>query len=214
MKVKLSLAASLLAATAMSFGYTTSTTNFVGITPDLLAVVDNTGTPIAPGNGSVAVGYFGSLTDAQIATADPAALLADFVQFGSAGTFGVAAAGPTPGLFSLETDASIPFPAGNAFTGQNIYTVVGENTVLNSSNFLAVWKSNTQFGVENDLGLGSANSNVFGAEGSLLSGNTFGAVNLGPLTTTGGIQLGAVPEPSSSLLFGLGGLALLLRRKR
>lgn len=221
MKLKLSIAASLLAATSMTFGYTTSTTNLTAFSPVILPVVDNTGTLIGAGTGSVGVGYFGTLSDAQIATSDYATLIADFVQFGTTDTFGTASAPGVDGIFTFSTDEAIPnnAGAGNNFTGQNIYTLMGEAGTLGGSSLLAVWKSDTLFGLEDLAGNGSAASNIAVGSGAPIIGNITAGSNLGPsaggLVTTNSLQLVvAIPEPSSALLLGLGGLGLLIRRKR
>lgn len=216
MKSTISTVAALLAAAAVSYGYTTSTGNLIVGSPSETPVVDNTGAPIPIGAGSVAVGYFNLLDDAAIgSTTDFGALLTDFVQFGQATATGFQNGFNAPGFFSHSTDAPIP-NGGNNFTGNNVYTVIGNGATLAGSSQLAVWKGNAVFTQENAVGLGSVNSNVTPGAGSLIFGTSGGAKNVGVGPTfSDSIQLSApIPEPSSALLFGLGGFALLLRRKR
>lgn len=217
MKVTLSTVAALFATAALSLGYTTSTGNLLVGNPTERPVVDNSGNPIALGSGSVAVGYFGSFSDAQITGAgDFTALLADFQQFGDATASGFQNGFNAPGFFSLAADSPLPQGGGSDFTGKNVYTVIGNASTLAASTHLAVWKGTAVIGEENGAGLGSVNSNVTPGSGSLLFGGDFGSINVGVGPTfTNGIQLSApIPEPSSMLLLGLGGLGFLARRKR
>ena len=217
MKIKLSTVVMLIATTAVSYGYTTATDNLLTADPSETPVLDNTGSVIALGAGSVAVGYFGSFTDGEVTGAsDFAALLADFQQFGTSSASGFQNLFNAAGFFSLSTDASIP-EGGNAFTGNNVYTVIGDAATLAGSSFLAVWKGSAVFTQENAVGLGSVSTSVTPGSGSLLLGSDGGAINVGVGPTfTNSIQLAAavVPEPSSMFLLGLVAIGFMARRKR
>ena len=221
MKFKLITAAALVSATGLSFGaFTATVTSYVNAVDPDLAVVDNSGALIGNGLGVVGVGYFASFNDAAISgTTDFSALTADFVTFAGTTTAFGTNADSYAGMVNLTANGTIPNGTIGAQTG-NMYVLFGNGATFGASTQLAVWKSNTLFGTENEVGLGAKTALLQTGQGSILLGLNGGALaganwggDLGPYTNS--IKLvQEVPEPTSSLLFGVAGLALLIRRKR
>jgi hypothetical protein len=104
--------------------------------------------------------------------------------------------GPTPSITSFGGDTIGGLANGDVFLGEGVY--IGTATTVSLSNvFLTV----------NDVSI----ADLFG------SNLDSGPIVIWRLVETGDsiqIRLAAVPEPSSTALLGLGGLALMLRRRR
>jgi hypothetical protein len=178
-----------------------------------LAVVDNSGAGIAM---SFAVGIFNPLTDFAGLSAND--LLTAFTQNGSekAGL-----TGNNAGIFNTSvSDAATSLDSSDSFTPNPIYVLIGNaGTIAGSTDFIVI-RSATLWPQEVEL-VGATvainiNDDVTGDPGRLLRGylapaNLLVAGSFEGITT--GVAFG-VPEPTSSLLFGLAGLTLLVRRKR
>jgi hypothetical protein len=177
------------------------------------AVTDNAGNLISDGSGVVMTGSFlsglpdfGSSTGQQVADA--------FTQFGGSGAVGFAGFG---GLYEMNATGGRIAP-GNPLVGANIFTLVGNGADLASSTQLIAFMHPTLFTVDSNLPVDTNPAATLGEVGGSYAwgGQAFPPVNVGPGgPDLPGVGMGAlVPEPSSSLLFGLAGLALIIRRKR
>jgi hypothetical protein len=182
-----------------------------------LALLDNAGNGLVADAGAfIAVYVF------------PGGAPADFAALQANGANGLLASiglvgGNTPtggALFTQLDFANAGPPNGpGALDGQNLFLVIGNNTDAATSDQLALIST----------GIATAGSDV--PIPNSLAYSLTGASNVligevGPTTidwtnangdaayNTAGLRLAAIPEPSSSLLFGLAGLALFIRRKR
>jgi hypothetical protein len=182
-----------------------------------LALLDNAGNGIVADSGAfVAVYVF------------PGGAPADFAALQANGNNGLLAsiglgAGNVfaPGAFFTQVGFANPGPAGGAgaLDGQNLFLVIGNNTDAATSDQLAlistgVSTSGSDNPLPNDLSFSLTGSSalLIGEMGSVTVDWT--NANGDAAYNTAGLRLAAVPEPSSSLLFGLAGLALFIRRKR
>ncbi|NNC88245.1 MAG: PEP-CTERM sorting domain-containing protein [Akkermansiaceae bacterium] len=215
--LKLSAAALLLSALSASAAYQVTVRNFTNSTNGF-PIIDNAGNPLA--NGLIGVGTFPVGFDFNVPAAD---VLAAFQQFGASVMEPPLSTGGFPGLFNNTISGSIPntSTAGDAgFFGDQIYTVIGDATSsLGDASFLAVLTDGGTFGKEDTAGNGAAAADYAPASTTGVTQIAYGdLVNgpfaIGPFTFAVGAQQVNVPEPSTSLLAGLAGLALLVRRRR
>jgi len=185
--------------------------NLLGFDNTTSAVVDNTGAAIAVGTGYVGVGSFGALTDIEIqALGNSTDIDSSFSSVGST-DFNV-----LDGLW----DANIE-KAGDTSgdVGTAIFTVLGNGADISSSTQFLIYRHSSVNGTGNfnetpnangdaliAEGAGSTGSIVVGAHGNFQ--HDFGAGSFDAY------NLVVVPEPSSTALLGLGGVALFLRRRR
>jgi hypothetical protein len=177
-------------------------------------VVDNTGSPIG---FQWKVGYFPNGTDF---TQDAASLISAFVPNGSAvasnpGILGTFSTGVTDAATSI--DGSDDFTSGNGGGAYNVFYVIADNANFNAATDYIVLDSQSAWPVEVD-GVGATfNLNLLTDSYALLRGSdtTVAADGYGvPFTSFNGgpaLTFGIIPEPSSALLLGLGGLGLLIR---
>ena len=124
---------------------------------------------------------------------------------------------------SLTIAARLQFPQGttDAPVGASVYLVMGDGADLASSTDFAVFDPGLVFGTENAVGAGALDiiisSDTLTAD-SLVYGTIVPNVDTGlGLVFDEAIQLGegaVIPEPSTSLLAALAGLALAARRRR
>ena len=172
------------------------------------------GSLVPDGSGFVSLGTF-SLSDAQIMSAMDSqanldALDADFMEFGTSASFGVAGEG---GMFSSNYTDGVS--AGDMFDGMSIYVVGGNGTSIGDSDQLWVFKSNESFapdGVDDffaEIELDaehSAGTDLIGEPARLFLpgvGEEFDGVRM----------VGVIPEPSAAALGALLGLVALRRRR-
>ena len=203
--------------TAMLFSaanaYTVAFTNIGAADPTAVPILDNTGAPIASGAGFVSAGTF-SAAPASVADVQT------FTAFG-AGNTAFANDFSAPGFFNAARTAPIPEGTATAPVGEDLYVVIGNGSSLADSSQFAVFNPGLVFGTENSVGAGGLdaflNSDTL-TEDSLVFGTIVTDIDTGlGVTFTEGIQLSdgtVVPEPSTSLLAALAGLALTARRRR
>jgi hypothetical protein len=176
-------------------------------------VLDNTGAAIGLGSGFVAAGTFASVPG----SIDEVRSFTPFGDGASAFQNSVGAAG----FFDNSRSAPIPQGTTDAPVGASVYLVMGDGADLASSTDFAVFDPGLVFGTENAVGAGALDiiitSDSLTAD-SLVYGTIVPNVDTGlGLVFDEAIQLGegaVIPEPSTSLLAALAGLALAARRRR
>jgi hypothetical protein len=194
--------------------YTVSFLNVASADNTAVPVVDNTGAPIALGSGYVAAGTFTAVPGS---ADDVRSLFAAFGDGNSAFSNSIGVGG------FFDGNRSAPIPAGTTDVpvGASVFLVIGDGSDLASSTDFAVFDPGLVFGTENAVGAGALDiiidSDALTAD-SLVYGTIATNVDLGiGVTFDEGIQLGegaVIPEPSTSLLAALAGLALAARRRR
>lgn len=195
---------------------TTTFKNLNGVNDSESSLVfsDNTGAVVAKDTGFIAIGTF-IISNAEIASLNSSANIdSAFMQFGSGGDFSV-----TDGAFETlaSGDPDAVFDGVNSYTGKNVYIVIGNGSSLAASTEFLVWDSGLKF--ENTEPTGSPDEvTLHAGTGDLVIGrddkDTYDLSGLGGSATEAAFTLVQVPEPSSTALLGLGGLAMLLRRRR
>jgi hypothetical protein len=197
------LAVSSVFCLSSAFGASINATNLGGVSTDS-AVADNAGNPIANvWSGLTTFGGGAAPTDI------PGLIASNADIIGNSDLFG---AGLGAGAFSNSYNG----PGG---TGQAIYLILADNSDLNAASLFGL--INTGETLDPDGALPDANSYVLAPGAGTAIIGAFGAnatvdwSNLTGLSPTGpAFNLEAIPEPSTSLLAGLAGLGLLIRRKR
>lgn len=200
MKHTILIGAALLSVAGSCFAVTTVSVNnfnFPAIVGNGLTIVDNTGTPLTGVPFAV-----GTLSGVPTSAAE---VVANFTSLGTGVTGGI----------HFTTAAS---PAVSPEDNSSIFVVFGNGASVAASTDFIVFQGNTQWNAE-DPAFGLARDvKIQDAGTTLLYGREVTSNNAGvnaPFTAfTNGVTFGAIPEPSTSLLFGAAGLALLIRRKR
>lgn len=169
-----------------------------------------TGTPILAG-GVVQLGTFQSTDPSGLIAgagtpAGFAALLADFLTFGSTSAIGAF----NPGLYG--GDKSVPIAGNSPLIGKSIYTLIGNGATLAASGEIALIRDDQSFAV--DAPVFAALADISAASSVILIGNASGpgfSTALGASASS--LSLAPVPEPMSAMLL-LSGLGLMIRRRR
>ena len=202
--MKLKHVVSIIALTSVSaFGASVTVTNNAGPV-NTQSVVDNTGAAVDGGFAAI-----GSISDASaLNTLTSAGLDALFTVYD--GAIGAITAAPFAGTYSISNEGSDI--TGTAWAGAPIYLVLGNGGDLASSTQAAVLRVGNFPGSEPAVQTVNVNNT---AEVLLGDFDTF-TLQPGPIPTQNAALALAplVPEPSSSLLIGLAGLSLLIRRRR
>jgi len=191
---------------------TIRSTNLIGFNATTSAIVDNAGNVISNGEGIIAVGTFGALSDSDIQNLGSASAISS-----SFDIVGSTAFNSGDGLW----DASITNSGDtSSFVGQSIFTVIGDgDTVADSTQFF-IYRHSTVNGTGNFVENPNSNADASVADDAAATGSIVIGGNgdfQHDFTNTGAtdaFNLVAVPEPSSTTLLGLGGLALIMRRRR
>ena len=175
------------------------------VTIDTAAFVQTAGgSRVVDNTGVVAIGTYGPTDPTLGANFTKAEVITGFTQLGQE-TF-KDSIGNLDGFFRFDLTADIT----NSFNGLPVYLVLGNQSSLAASTEFLVWKATS-----NPDGSSFVEDNPLGGPGSVTLDNTTGSLFAG--TFGGGefhLELAQVPEPSSTALLGLGGVALLLRRRR
>ena len=202
--MKLKHVVSIIALTSVSaFGASVTVTNNAGPV-NTQSVVDNTGAAVDGGFAAI-----GSISDASALNTLTSAGLADLFTVYD-GAIGAITAAPFAGTYSISNNGSDI--TGTAWAGAPIYLVLGNGGDLASSTQAAVLRVGNFPGSEPAVQTVNVNNT---AEVLLGDFDTF-TLQPGPIPTQNAALALAplVPEPSSSLLIGLAGLSLLIRRRR
>ncbi|MBK1854303.1 PEP-CTERM sorting domain-containing protein [Verrucomicrobiaceae bacterium 5K15] len=183
-----------ISAIAQSATVTLETKAFVNYSDGSTPVTDNTGT--------VSVGFYDSepTFGTEVSTAD---ILSDYTALGS-GAF-EDSIGNLDGYFRFDLTENIT----SEYASKDVYIVLGNASTLEASDEFLVWKATS-----NPDGNTFVEDDPLGGPGSVALDNTTGSLLLGDFESGEFNMISVVPEPSSTALFGLGGLALLIRRRR
>ena len=202
--MKLKHVVSIIALTSVSaFGASVTVTNNQGPL-NTQSVVDNTGAAVDGGFAAI-----GSISDPSgLNTLTSGSDLADLFTVYDGATGAITAA-PFAGTYSISNNGSDI--TGTAWAGAPIYLVLGNGGDLASSTLAGVLRVGTFPSSEPAVATITVNNST--AEVLLGSFNTF-TLQPGPIPTQNPAFKLGVPEPSSSLLIGLAGLSLLIRRRR
>lgn len=219
MKLKTTLL--LAASVAVSQGATTvSLANFTGAATGL-PIVDNSGTPITKSDSRLQVGTFDqafadSLGTLDTATADQAVI--DAFTAAGAADLGMTFDGIFNGSIDVDSDGALGASGATPLFALITFTPAGEAPqamVLSFGNL---------FPTQNDVGAASVDLGRNIALGDIVFGNSDTTVTIADLSSLPaplqndnfrqGLAFDAIPEPSTSLLAGLAGLALAARRRR
>lgn len=202
--MKLKHVVSIIALTSVSaFGASVTVTNNAGPV-NTQSVVDNTGAAVDGGFAAI-----GSISDASALNTLTSAGLADLFTVYD-GASGAITAAPFAGTYSISNEGSDI--TGTAWAGAPIYLVLGNGGDLASSTQAAVLRVGNFPGSEPAVQTVNVNNT---AEVLLGDFDTF-TLQPGPIPSQNAALalVPLVPEPSSSLLIGLAGLSLLIRRRR
>jgi len=202
--MKLKHVVSIIALTSVSaFGASVTVTNNAGPV-NTQSVVDNTGAAVDGGFAAI-----GSISDASALNTLTSAGLADLFTVYD-GAIGAITAAPFAGTYSISNEGSDI--TGTAWAGAPIYLVLGNGGDLASSTQAAVLRVGNFPGSEPAVQTVNVNNT---AEVLLGDFDTF-TLQPGPIPSQNAALalVPLVPEPSSSLLIGLAGLSLLIRRRR
>lgn len=211
--IKIGFFAALAGIASLEAGLTISSSNLLGFDATTSAMVDNAGNAILNGQGVVAVGSFGAMTDGDIQALSSAGEFA--ANFAIAGS--TAMNSGFDGLWSNPVN-NTDDPSG--FAGLPIFTLVGNGDSIGESTQFFVYRHS-----DLNAGTGTFNEAPGTNEGAIVAagGGATGSVVVGDhgvwthdfgAGAVDAFNLVTVPEPSSTALLGLGGVALLLRRRR
>ena len=204
--MKLKYLVSIIALTSVSaFGASVTVTNNAGPV-NTQSVVDNSGAAVDGGFAAI-----GSISDVSaLNTLTSAGLDALFTVYD--GATGAVNNAPFNGTYSISNNGSDI--TGTAWAGAPIYLVLGNGGDLASSTQGAVLRVGNFPGSEPAVQTVNVNNT---AEVLLGDFDTF-TLQPGPIPSQNAalalVAIGVIPEPSSSLLIGLAGLSLLIRRRR
>ena len=110
-----------------------------------------------------------------------------------------------------QADKSVPIAGNSPLVGQSIYTLIGNNAALGTSDQFAIVKHGVAFAADAPVFAGTADIGLAGS--SVLFGSLGGPSITTALGAAPSLRLNAIPEPMSvSLLFA--SLALVARRRR
>lgn len=193
-----------------------------------IAIFDSAGNPLSFGSGFVNIGFFTALPD--FATSSASDVEAQFNQFSSTtgsinGSSDLGGGNVAEGMFSASFNETV----SASFDTQPIFLLIGNGNSLSNSTDLLVFDTGLTFDAPlanqppeiESFSLSTLQTPTFGSNsftgGEIdISNDGFATTNTaGPFDTATSYQLFAlVPEPSSAALLGLGGLALVARRRR
>lgn len=203
MKLTTSVFSALVALAISAQAATVTVGNLPGNVPVPISGTDGS----LLGSGSVAIGVFSGDVGALAGAGDIAGLKAAFTQFGNSVSMGF---NGLAGLYQNTVSATV---GGSAFSGANVYTVIGDGGSIADSNGLLVFDHGFTFVDEP----GATPDAIIRTDGNLLLGSakqgSVGGTAFDGFMLAGEAGGGVIPEPSSALL-GLIGLSALFFRRR
>ncbi len=202
MKLSTSVFSALLALAITAEAATVTVGNLPGFVPVPVVGRDQV-TPIADGAGAVTIGIFSQDPGPLAAAGDLAGLKAAFQQFGNAVTMGF---NGSAGLYQNSVTATV---GGTGFSGQSVYTVIGDTSDIASASGLFIYDHGFSFVDEP----GATEDAVITAGGNLIYGERVSGIDIGGTAFDGFALSPIIPEPSSAML-GLMGLSFLFFRRR
>lgn len=195
-------------------GIVTGTSIIDGVGGDVV-ITDNSGNAIPVATGYVGLGYF-TIDDATVtagATASGISTILNSFQSIVSGAF------EDEGLYLKSFD----YGKGglDSQNGKTLYSVIGNGSTIGSSNQFVLYKHDDTLDAdgaspsidENQLNLNDG-SLLFGTSGGAKTVDASNLLTNDNYTAASSFAMALVPEPSSTALLGLGGVALLLRRRR
>jgi hypothetical protein len=203
--------------------YTITGSNFTGGSSDT-AITDNAGNVLTNATNIAAIGYFRTFTDPGSAPSTDVSMQTNFA---IASDFEILASNdfdttsvlstPVSGFYSISTD--IESAESNtlvtAGAGKTAYILFANDLNVTSATQIAVVQ--TANSITSDFTGGGPFQTGANFPVTVIVGNVGGSVEsnfFGDFDSADSIALELVPEPSSAALLGLGGLALLMRRRR
>jgi len=205
MKNTLLLAGLLITSTAFSATFTNNGNGFIGL---------NSFSDVA---GLTSLSYDGSYTDATYGTiAYTYTLTSTNAMTVSGGKLGISAGDLLTFGISFDTsglNAGYSLDSGSGFRSINLQNIAAAT----DAGVLTLDGTATSFTSASDIpgNNGTITFSDFGANYStVVIEGVSGDFDLAALNSSYSVSLDAVPEPSSATLLGLGGLALVVRRKR
>ena len=203
MKLTTSVFSALVALALSAQAATVTVGNLPGNVPVPISGLDGS----ALASGSVAIGIFSGDVGALAGNGDIAGLKGAFQQFGNSVSMGF------NGLAGLYQNTVAGTVGGSAFSGANVYTVIGDGADIAGSNGLLVFDHGITFVDEP----GATPDALITAGGNLILGSAAKG-NVGGTDFDGFMLAGdagpVIPEPSSALLGLMGLSALFLRRRK
>lgn len=186
-----------------AFAATTITANNLGaVNTESFRIRDFSSVLIPADTGTVALGTFTG--DVNVSGTSIAAVLGNFVQFGESSVFG--GVGTLSGMY----DRAITGDVTADLVGQNVYTVLGNGSTLESSTDLLIFRGSALFIAEPGT---TENARTNPDFGELVLGSTGTDDSLTPFSNYYNMAH-VIPEPSTVLLTSLGAGFLLFRRRR
>lgn len=192
-----------------------SGTNIIDASGNDIVITDNTGAAISVGSGFISLGYFTIDDSAVVMGSTAGAFLSTIGNFQSItmGGFG------DEGLYVVTEDYGKG--ALDAQSGRTLYTLIGNGSNSGNSDQFVLYQHDDKIDADG-ASPGTDDNQLNPNDGSLLFGTVGGPKTVDATNflsddnymVNSSFAMTVVPEPSSTALLGLGGLALIIRRRR
>ncbi|MCP5538107.1 MAG: PEP-CTERM sorting domain-containing protein [Akkermansiaceae bacterium] len=214
-KIKTAILVSASCATlSANAGVVTGTNIIDGVGGDIV-ITDNAGNAIAVGTGFVALGYFNVADSVVTAGATAAGMTSTLAGFQSivSGSF------EDEGMYLKSFD----YGKGtlDAQNNKTLYSLMGNGADIASSNQFILYRHDDVIdadgsapGVDDNQMIVNDGSLLFGTVGGAKTVDATNLLSNDNYTGSSSFAMSVVPEPTTTALLGLGGLALILRRRK